>query len=35
VLVDDDGSVIGRFNLELHEGGLAELGYRVAERAVG
>lgn len=37
VLVDDDGSVLGRFNLIFKpEGnGTAELGYRVAERAAG
>ncbi len=35
VLVDEDGSVLGRFNLELGEGGVATLGYRVAERAAG
>jgi ribosomal-protein-alanine N-acetyltransferase len=35
VLVDDDGSVLGRFNLILGTDGLAEVGYRVAERAAG
>ena len=35
VLVDDDGSVLGRFNLVDIAGGGAELGYRVAERATG
>jgi ribosomal-protein-alanine N-acetyltransferase len=35
VLVDDDGSVIGRFNLIFTEPGSADLGYRVAERAAG
>jgi ribosomal-protein-alanine N-acetyltransferase len=35
VLVDEDGSVLGRFNLELGEEGVARLGYRVAERAAG
>ncbi len=35
VLVDDDGSVLGRFNLVLVEDGVAELGYRVAEQATG
>ncbi len=35
VLVDDDGSVLGRFNLELEGDGVASLGYRVAERAAG
>ncbi|HVU78339.1 MAG TPA: GNAT family N-acetyltransferase [Gaiellaceae bacterium] len=34
-LVDDDGSVLGRFNLYGIEGGVAEVGYRVAERAAG
>jgi ribosomal-protein-alanine N-acetyltransferase len=35
VLVDDDGAVLGRFNLVDIEGGSAELGYRVAEKASG
>lgn len=35
VLVDDDGSVLGRFNLAAIKDGTAELGYRVAERATG
>ena len=35
VLVEDDGSVVGRANLVLHQDGVAELGYRVAERATG
>jgi RimJ/RimL family protein N-acetyltransferase len=35
VLVDDDGSVLGRFNLYGIEDGTAELGYRIAERAAG
>ncbi|HVC13908.1 MAG TPA: GNAT family N-acetyltransferase [Acidimicrobiales bacterium] len=35
VLVDDDGSVLGRFNLVDIGGGVAELGYRVAERVAG
>jgi len=35
VLVDDDGSVLGRFNLAEIKDGTAELGYRVAERATG
>ncbi|WP_089004639.1 GNAT family N-acetyltransferase [Micromonospora viridifaciens] len=35
VLIDDDGAVLGRFNLvDVADGG-AELGYRVAERATG
>ncbi len=35
VLVEDDGAVVGRFNLVLDEDGLAELGYRIAERSAG
>lgn len=35
VLVDDDGSVLGRFNLNFAEDSTAELGYRVARRAAG
>ncbi|MEH0935766.1 GNAT family N-acetyltransferase [Micromonospora psammae] len=35
VLVDDDGAVLGRFNLVDVADGRAELGYRVAERAAG
>jgi len=35
VLVDDDGSVLGRFNLEISGDGVAVLGYRVAERVAG
>lgn len=35
VLVDDDGSIVGRFNLVAIDGGAAELGYRVAQRAAG
>lgn len=35
VLVEEDGSVLGRFNLYGMDGGAAELGYRVAERAAG
>lgn len=35
VLLDADGSVIGRFNLHDIEGRTAELGFRVAQRAVG
>jgi ribosomal-protein-alanine N-acetyltransferase len=35
VLVDRDGSILGRFNLyDLHDGS-ARVGYRVAERATG
>jgi [ribosomal protein S5]-alanine N-acetyltransferase len=35
VLLDDDGSVLGRFNLVFVEEGGAQLGYRVAERVAG
>jgi ribosomal-protein-alanine N-acetyltransferase len=35
VLVSDDASIIGRFNLKLAEDGTAELGYRVAQTATG
>ena len=35
VLVDEDGSVLGRFNLLLAGDGTAELGYRVAQDAAG
>ncbi len=35
VLVAEDGSVLGRFNLYRLRDGTAELGYRVAERAAG
>jgi ribosomal-protein-alanine N-acetyltransferase len=35
VLVDEDGSVLGRFNLVLAGDGTAELGYRVAQHAAG
>ena len=35
VLVGEDGSVLGRFNLARIKGGTAELGYRVAQRAAG
>jgi [ribosomal protein S5]-alanine N-acetyltransferase len=35
VLVDEDGSVLGRFNLVGISAGTAELGYRVAERVAG
>src|SRR5215472_8624025 len=35
VLVDEDGSVLGRFNLARIKDGTAELGYRVAQRAAG
>ncbi len=35
VLVAEDGSVLGRFNLYDLEDGAARLGYRVAERVAG
>ncbi|HEX3592695.1 MAG TPA: GNAT family N-acetyltransferase [Pseudonocardiaceae bacterium] len=35
VLVADDGSVLGRFNLYFAGDGVAHLGYRVAEHAAG
>lgn len=35
VLLDDDGSVLGRFNLYEIGNGAADVGYRVAERAAG
>jgi ribosomal-protein-alanine N-acetyltransferase len=35
VLVDEDGSVLGRFNLILGEDGVADVGYRLAEREAG
>jgi ribosomal-protein-alanine N-acetyltransferase len=35
VLVDDDGAVLGRFNLILAGDGTADLGYRVAEKVAG
>jgi ribosomal-protein-alanine N-acetyltransferase len=35
VLVAEDGSVVGRFNLYDLEDGTARLGYRVAERVAG
>ncbi|MDX3310974.1 GNAT family N-acetyltransferase [Streptomyces sp. NPDC054884] len=35
LLVADDGSVLGRFNLYDFENGTAQLGYRVAEKAAG
>ena len=35
VLVAEDGSVLGRFNLVLAGDGTAELGYRVAQHAAG
>ena len=35
VLVGQDGAVLGRFNLVDVAGGVAELGFRVAERVAG
>jgi ribosomal-protein-alanine N-acetyltransferase len=35
VLVDQDGSVLGRFNLVIVGDGVAELGYRVAQHVSG
>jgi ribosomal-protein-alanine N-acetyltransferase len=35
VLVDEDGSVMGRFNLIFADEGTAELGYRVAQHVAG
>ncbi len=35
VLVAEDGSVLGRFNLYRFEDGTAELGYRVAQHTAG
>ena len=35
VLVTEEGSVLGRFNLYRLQDGTAELGYRVAERVAG
>jgi ribosomal-protein-alanine N-acetyltransferase len=35
VLLAKDGSVLGRFNLVFVEGGVAELGYRVAQHVAG
>ena len=35
VLVGDDGSVLGRFNLYDIQYGTAELGYRVAQHVAG
>lgn len=35
LLVDEDGSVVGRFNLFDLADGVADLGYRVAERVTG
>jgi [ribosomal protein S5]-alanine N-acetyltransferase len=35
LLIDDDASVLGRFNLELDPAGAAELGFRVAQHMCG
>jgi RimJ/RimL family protein N-acetyltransferase len=35
VLVDEDGTIVGRFNLYDIAGGMAVVGYRVAQRASG
>lgn len=35
VLVDEDGAVLGRFNLACMAHGTAELGYRVAQHVAG
>lgn len=35
VLVADDGSMLGRFNLEFRDDGTAEVGYRVARDVAG
>jgi [ribosomal protein S5]-alanine N-acetyltransferase len=35
VLVAEDGSVLGRFNLNFAGDGIAELGYRVAQHVAG
>ena len=35
VLVGEDGTVLGRFNLIIEEAGTATLGYRVAEKVAG
>ena len=35
VLVGEDGTVLGRFNLVLLQDGAAELGYRVAQQVAG
>ncbi len=35
VLIAEDGSVLGRFNLYRFEAGTAELGYRVAQHVAG
>jgi ribosomal-protein-alanine N-acetyltransferase len=35
VLTDEDGSILGRFNLTFVEEGVARLGYRVAQHVAG
>ena len=35
VLVAEDGAILGRFNLKFVDDGVAELGYRVAQRVAG
>lgn len=35
VLLDDDGSVLGRFNIYDIKDGTADVGYRVAKRVAG
>lgn len=35
VLVGEDGTILGRFNLVFVEKGVAEVGYRVAQRVAG
>ncbi|MGH9293245.1 MAG: GNAT family N-acetyltransferase [Acidimicrobiales bacterium] len=35
VLVEEDGTIVGRVNLTVVGDGSAELGYRIAERAAG
>ena len=35
VLVDDDGAVLGRFNLVFVGDGVAQVGYRVAQQVTG
>jgi ribosomal-protein-alanine N-acetyltransferase len=35
VLIDDDGAIVGRFNLYELVDGRADVGYRVAERVAG
>jgi ribosomal-protein-alanine N-acetyltransferase len=36
LFLDDDGSILGRFNLvDIDDDGTAELGYRIAEQVAG